>query len=122
MVRKTCTPEQIVNKLREAEVLISQGVTIIEASRKIGVTEQTYYRWRKEYGGMKVERLIRTIKEEEIYLHDYRDPSDAQSLLDLFRQDYNCVRPHQALQYRVPYEVYTGRTIWPTSVLQKTAP
>jgi len=68
-----------------------------------------------------VERLIRTIKEEEIYLHDYRDPADAQAHLDLFRQDYNRVRPHQALKYRVPYEVYTGKILWPTSVPQKTA-
>jgi putative transposase len=68
-----------------------------------------------------VERLIRTIKEEEIYLHDYRDPADAQSHLDLFRQDYNSVRPHQALKYRVPYEVYTGKILLPTSVPQKTA-
>ena len=50
MVRKGYTPEQIINKLRGAEVLINQGVTAGEASRKIGITEQTYYRWRKEYG------------------------------------------------------------------------
>ena len=56
MVRKGYTPEQIINKLREAEVLISQGATSVEASRKIGVTEQTYYRWRKEYGGMRLEQ------------------------------------------------------------------
>ncbi len=54
MVRKTYTPEQIINKLREAEILLSQGSNIGEASRKIGVTEQTYYRWRREYGGMRV--------------------------------------------------------------------
>lgn len=46
------TAEQIVIKLREVEVLCSQGKTIIEAVRQIGVTEQTYYRWRKKYGGM----------------------------------------------------------------------
>ena len=44
MVRKTYTPEQIINKLREVEGLISQGVTTGEASRKVGITEQTYYR------------------------------------------------------------------------------
>jgi len=44
MVRKTYTPEQIINKLREVEVLISQGATTMEASRKIGITDQTYYR------------------------------------------------------------------------------
>ena len=52
------------NKLREAEVLLSQGSTVGEASRKLGVTEQTYYRWRKEYGGMRVEQAKR-LKELE---------------------------------------------------------
>ena len=59
MVRKGYTPEQIIGKLREAEVLLSQGATVAEASRKIGVTEQTYYRWRKEYGGMRIEQAKR---------------------------------------------------------------
>jgi transposase-like protein len=56
MVKKGYTPEQIINKLRKVEVLLSQGNSIGEASRKIDVTEQTYYRWRKEYGGMRVEQ------------------------------------------------------------------
>ncbi len=64
MVRKTYTPEQIINKLREVEILISQGATSVEASRKIGVTEQTYYRWRREYGGMRVDQA-RRLKELE---------------------------------------------------------
>ncbi len=64
MGRRTYTPEQIINKMREAEVLLSQGATIGEASRKIGVTEQTYYRWRKEYGGMRLEQAKR-LKELE---------------------------------------------------------
>ena len=59
MVRRNCTPEQIINKLREAEVHINQGVSISEASRRIGVTEQTYYRWRKEYGGLRIEQAKR---------------------------------------------------------------
>ena len=59
MVRRTYTPEQIINKLREAEVILSQGGTVGEASKKIGVTEQTYYRWRKEYGGMRIEQAKR---------------------------------------------------------------
>ena len=59
MVRKAFKPEQIINKLREAEVMLSQGSTVGEASRKLGVTEQTYYRWRKEYGGMRVEQARR---------------------------------------------------------------
>ena len=59
MIRKVFKPEQIINKLREAEVLLSQGSTVGEASRKLGVTEQTYYRWRREYGGMRVEQARR---------------------------------------------------------------
>ena len=64
MAKRTYTPERIISKLREAEVLLSQGATTGEASRKIGITEQTYYRWRKEYGGMRVEQAKR-LKELE---------------------------------------------------------
>jgi putative transposase len=64
MARKGYTAEQIINKLREAELLVCQGSTIGVASKKIGVTEQTYYRWRKEYGGMKIEQAKR-LKELE---------------------------------------------------------
>ena len=59
MGRKISSPEQIVRKLREAEVLISQGNTIGQASRQLGITEQTYYRWRKQYGGMQVSQAKR---------------------------------------------------------------
>ena len=64
MVRKAFRPEQIINRLREAEVLISQGATVGEASRRLGITDQTYYRWRREYGGMRVEQAKR-LKELE---------------------------------------------------------
>ena len=59
MVKKSHSPELIINKLREAEILLNQGANVGEASRKIGVTEQTYYRWRKEYGGMRIEQAKR---------------------------------------------------------------
>ena len=59
MAKKTFTPEQIINKLREAEIHINQGISIAEASRKIGITQQTYYRWRKEYGGLRIEQAKR---------------------------------------------------------------
>ena len=59
MPKKGYSPEQIIQKLREAEVLISQGATIAEISRKIGVSDHTYYRWRKEYGGMKIDQAHR---------------------------------------------------------------
>ena len=65
MPRKGCTPEKIINKLREAEVLLSQGETIAVASRKIGVSDHTYYRWRKEYGGMRIEQA-RRLKDLEV--------------------------------------------------------
>ena len=56
MVKKNFTAEQIINKLKEAEIHINQGISISDASRKIGVTQQTYYRWRKEYGGLRIEQ------------------------------------------------------------------
>jgi len=54
MPRKRFTVEQIINHLREADVLLAQGRTVGEVCRRIGVSEQSYYRWRKEYGGLKV--------------------------------------------------------------------
>ena len=54
MPRKRHTAEQIIHKLREAEVALSQGLTLAAVCKQIGVTQQTYYRWRKEYGGMQV--------------------------------------------------------------------
>jgi transposase-like protein len=59
MVKKSHSPEQIINKLREVEILLNQGANVGEACRKISVTEQTYYRWRKEYGGMRIEQAKR---------------------------------------------------------------
>ena len=64
MGRVRFTAEQIIGKLREAEVLLSQGLTIGEAIRRLGVSEQTYYRWRKEYGGMRIDQAKR-LKELE---------------------------------------------------------
>ena len=63
-MKKAFTAEQIIAKLREAEVLLSQGHKVGEVSRKLGITEQTYYRWRREYGGMRTEQAKR-LKELE---------------------------------------------------------
>lgn len=63
-MRKSYTPEQILNKLREAEVLLSQGATLAVVWKKLGVSDCTYYRWRKEYGGMRIEQAKR-LKELE---------------------------------------------------------
>jgi putative transposase len=59
MVKKGYTPEQIINKLREAEVMLSQGATLSAILKKIGISDVTYYRWRKEYGGMRVDQAKR---------------------------------------------------------------
>jgi transposase-like protein len=64
MSKKRHTAEQIIGKLREAEVLLAQGRTVPEVSRSLGITEQTYYRWRKEYGGLRVDQAKR-LKELE---------------------------------------------------------
>jgi putative transposase len=64
MPRKRYTPEEIVAKLRQVDVLVSQGQNIGDAIRQIGVSEVTYYRWRQEYGGLKTEQVKR-LKELE---------------------------------------------------------
>jgi putative transposase len=65
MPKKSNTPEQIIGKLRQAEVMLNQGGTVAEVCRKIEVTDQTFYRWRKEYGGMRVDQAKR-LRELEI--------------------------------------------------------
>ena len=64
MSRKRYTPEQIISKLREAEVLLSQGQTVTQASKQLGVSDQTYYRWRREFGGMRTSQ-VRKLKDLE---------------------------------------------------------
>ena len=59
MSRKRFTPEQIIGKLREAEVAFAQGQTVAQVCRNLGIAEQTFYRWRREYGGLKVEQAKR---------------------------------------------------------------
>ena len=68
MVRKRYTPEHIIRKLREAEVFIAGGMTAAEAARTIGISEQTYFRWRKEYGGMQGEQAkgLKTLEQENV--------------------------------------------------------
>jgi putative transposase len=56
MPKKTFTPEQIVGKLRQIEVLMSQGKTVPLACKDAGIVDQTYYRWRREYGGLQLEQ------------------------------------------------------------------
>ena len=73
MARRSYTPERIINKLREVEVLPSQGSTIGETARKIEVTQQTYYRWRREYGGMRIDAAKRFKLLEEVRVYRISD-------------------------------------------------
>src|SRR5262249_34843071 len=59
MARKRYKPEEIVAKLRQVDVLVSQGQNRVDAIRQIGVSEVTYYRWRQEFGGLKIEQVKR---------------------------------------------------------------
>ncbi len=70
MPRKRFSVEQIIHQLREADVLLAQGRTVGEVCRQIGVSEQSYYRWRKEYGGLKVEqaRRLKDLEQENARL------------------------------------------------------
>ena len=68
--RRIYTPEQIITKLREAEIYISQGKTVKETSRMLEISEQTYYRWRREYGGMDISQAkkLREVEKENVRL------------------------------------------------------
>lgn len=70
MARKHFRPEQIIKKLREAEVLQSKGEKVEQIYRKLGITDVTYYRWRKEYGGMQIEqaRRLKDLEQENARL------------------------------------------------------
>ena len=70
MAKKGYAPEQIINKLREAELMLQQGATVAIVSKSIGVSSYTYYRWRKEYGGLRVDQAkkLKTLEKENTRL------------------------------------------------------
>jgi len=70
MAKKRHTAEQIISKLREAEVFLAKGTKMPQVCRKIGITEQTYYRWRKEYGGVRTDQIkrLKEIEKENVRL------------------------------------------------------
>ena len=70
MARKVFSPEQVISKLREAEIHLGRGETTAEVCRKLGITENTYFRWRKMRGGMRVEqaRKLKELEEENARL------------------------------------------------------
>ena len=77
MPRKSFTIEQIIGKLREAEVLLSQGQSVGDICRSFNISEQTYYRWRKEYGGIRTDqvRRLKELEKENTRLTSSRCPS-----------------------------------------------
>ena len=70
MGRKRYSPEQIIRMLREAEVAMAQGQTVGQVCRSLGIVEQTFYRWRREYGGLKIEqaRRLKVLEQENARL------------------------------------------------------
>ena len=70
MARKRHSPEQILGKLREVEIALAKGQTVANAVKQIGVTEQTYYRWRNEYGGLNIDqaRRLKQLEQENARL------------------------------------------------------
>jgi putative transposase len=70
MPRKSYTPEEIIQHLRTVELETGKGVTVPEACRKVGITEQTYYRWKKEYGGLRVDQAkrLKALEQENLRL------------------------------------------------------
>jgi putative transposase len=90
MKRRRHTPEQVIRKLREAERMLGEGKTIPEAAKELGISEQTYHRWRNQYGGMKA--------------------NDAKRLKELERenQQLKAIVADQALQVRALEEISRG--------------
>jgi len=70
MPRKGRTPEQILNKLRQVDVAVANGKSVGQAVREIGVTDHTYYRWRREYGGLNLDqaRKLKKLEQENVRL------------------------------------------------------
>ncbi len=70
MSRKRYSPEKIIGMLREAEVALAQGMTVGQISRQLSISDKTYYRWRKQYGGMKIShaKRMKNIERENVRL------------------------------------------------------
>jgi len=112
MSKKRYRPEEIIGKLREADVLLSQGKKVVDVIKALSVTDVTYYRWRQEFGGMSVsqaKRLKELEKENERLRKAVSDLTldkmilkEAALLIEQWRRHYNGGRPHSALGYRPP--------------------
>ena len=87
MSRKRHTPEEIINKLRQAEVELSRGLAVPQVCRKLGVTEETYYRWRKEYGGVRTDQAkrLKELERENARLKKLLAEAEVDTALDVLR-------------------------------------
>ena len=100
MARKRYKPEEIVAKLRQVDVLLSQGQNIVDAIRQIGVSEVTYYRWRQEFGGLKTEQVKRL---KDLELENSRLRKAVSDLtLDRRQQNDGDVGRHEEARGQVP--------------------
>ena len=113
MLGKRFTAEKIINMLREAEVLLSTGKTAGEVCRELDISEQTYYRWRKEQGGMYIEpgsprensyigSFNGKLRDEVLSREVFDTLLEAKVLVDRWLWEYNHIRPHSSLGYRPP--------------------
>jgi putative transposase len=96
MGQKRYTPEQIIGKLRQAEVRSAEGARVAEIVRELGITEQTYYRWRREYGGLKVAQAKRLKELEKVNAACQTEPG----VQDL--QRWSCTPADRTAQTMLP--------------------
>ena len=130
MARKRFTAEQIIGHLRQAEIWTSEGKTIAEAVRELGISEQTYYRWRKQYGGMEVSqarrlkdleqengRLKRLVADQALDLSILKEMllnlREARVVIADWRQHDNRERPHSRLGYLNPEGFLANQEVSP---------
>ena len=95
-------PEEIVAKLRQADVLISQGQSVAEAIRAIRVTEETYYRWGSPWENGFIESFNARLGDELLNGEIFYTLKEAQAVIESWRCHYNTIRPHASLGYRPP--------------------
>src|SRR2546426_12793141 len=105
MPKKRYTPEEIIQHLRTVELETSKGLAVLDACRKLGITEQTYYRWKKEYGGLRVDQAKRLKGLEQENLRLKRIVADQALDLSIFKEVASgnfCARPASARPWGTP--------------------
>lgn len=110
MANRRHKPEEIVQKLRQVDVLVGQGMMRVDAIREVRITEQTYYRWRKQrafepgspWENGYVESFNARLRDELLNREIFYSLREAQIIIEGWRKHYNTKRPHSALGYRPP--------------------